>query len=346
MHTTRIRLGVFGYGLIASAHASALRHIDGARLTAVCGPRQNAADEFASRFGVAFVTTDPAVFLAQADIDAVLVDVPDDVHRDLTPRALAAGKHVLCEKPLADTVEECAEMVTAAESAAGLTMVGFSNRRFPWAQEAKRLIDTGMLGRIFHVHAQSLSASMLKPDAKRRWRSDPRRAPLGVLGDLGSHIFDLLRFLFGEVIEVCANVGSLSDPQVPNDDCAVLFRASGDIHGTLAFSKLSFVDRQYGPGRRHLLISGDQGAFVYDNGTAWFVPRAGDKIQLAGTSTAGEHGDYLAAATAPTVRGFVEAIRTGTAPTPTFRDGLRCAQIMEAALDSAQKRRWVAVTGT
>ena len=151
------------------------------------------------------------LFWRKPNIDAVLVDAPDDLHRDLTLRALAAGKHVLCEKPLADTVQECAEMVAAAESAAGLAMVGFSNRRFPWAQEAKRLIDTGMLGRIFHVHAQSLSASMLKPDAKRRWRSDPRRAPLGVLGDLGSHTFDLLRFLFGEVIEVCADMRSLSD---------------------------------------------------------------------------------------------------------------------------------------
>jgi myo-inositol 2-dehydrogenase/D-chiro-inositol 1-dehydrogenase len=122
MPTTGIRLGVFGYGLIASAHASALRHIDGARLTAVCGPRQNAADEFASRFGVAYVTTDPAALLAQAEIDAVLIDAPDDMHCDLRLRALAAGTHVLCEKPLADRVQECAEMVAAAESAAGLTM--------------------------------------------------------------------------------------------------------------------------------------------------------------------------------------------------------------------------------
>jgi predicted dehydrogenase len=343
MSSAPIGLGVFGYGLIATAHADAVRHIQGAELRAVCGPRQAGADEFGSRFGVPTATTDAAALLARADIDAILVDAPDEAHCDLTLRALAAGKHVLCEKPLAATVEECSEMVEAARHSSSVAMVGFSNRRFPWVQEAKRLIDTGGLGRVFHVQAQSLSASMLKPGARLRWRADPRRAPLGVLGDLGSHTFDLLRFLFGEVLEVCSDVRSLSDPSVANDDCVVLFRASGDVHGALAFSKLSVMDRQYGPGRRNLLISGDRGAFLFENGTARFARCDGDEIVLPFAPAAADHGGYLATATEPTLRAFVEAIRTGAPPTPSFDDGLRCAQIMAAAVRSGNERRWVAI---
>ncbi len=345
MAATPLRLGVFGNGLIAAAHAGALRHVPEAELVAVCGPHRERVDAFAARFGLSFATTDVEALLARPDVDAILVDAPDEFHRDLTLQALAAGKHVLCEKPLASTVEDCRTMLEAARQASVKSMVGFSNRRFPWAQAARRLIDDGSLGRVFHAQVQSLSASMLRPGARQRWRSDPVRAPLGVLGDLGSHAIDLLRSFFGEVAEVSADVRSLSYPDVANDDCVVLLRMANGVHASLAFSRVSLADRHYGPGRRSFLLSGEGGTFAFENGRARFIPIQGDERDVTATPTAAEHEDYLVGATEPTVRAFVEAVRSGSEPTPTFFDGLRCAQVLEAAMQSSEQRRWVTVPG-
>ncbi len=339
----RVRLGIFGYGLIAVAHAEAQSHLEGVELQGVCGPRAAGVAAFADRFGVPLATTDVNALLASADIDAILVDTPDEFHHDLTLRSLAAGKHVLCEKPLAPTVGECRSMVAASERAPVVAMVGFSNRRFPWVVAAKHLIDSGELGRVFHLQVQSLSASMLRPGAKQRWRSDPARAPLGVLGDLGSHTFDMLRYFFGEVTDVCGDVRSLSDPDVANDDCVVLFRADGDVHGACAFSRVSVADRHYGPGRRYVLISGDRAAFTFENGLARVTPIDGEPRELPTRVTAAAHESYLAGATEPTLRAFVEAVRGSGSATPTFYDGLRCAQVLDATMRSSQTRRWTAV---
>jgi predicted dehydrogenase len=336
----RLGLGVFGYGLMAAAHAAVIGRTDDAALFGVCGPRPDAASAFAERFEIPFATSDPQALLDRPDVAAVLVDAADEAHCDLTLRSLAAGKHVLCEKPLAPTTEECRAMAVAARDAPVTTMVGFSNRRFPWLLAGKHLIDTGALGRVFHVHMQSFSPSMLKPGAARRWRADPTRAPAGVLGDLGSHYFDLLRFFFGEVIEVSADLRSLSDPSISSDDCMVLFRLEGDVHGSLLTGKLSTADPEYPPGRRHILISGSSGAVRLENGAGRFFPLQGEPVDLDVVAATGAHESYLAGSTAPTVRAFLDAVRSGAEATPTFVDGLRCQEVIEAALASNLSRRW------
>ena len=120
-----LRFGVFGYGMIADVHAEGLAHIEGVELVAVCGPRAEGAQEFADRFGIEHVYTEPDQMLAHDEIDGVLVDAPDAFHHDLVMRSASAGKHIFCEKPLAVTVEEAREMYEASRQSNLRTVVGF-----------------------------------------------------------------------------------------------------------------------------------------------------------------------------------------------------------------------------
>ncbi|MCL4508082.1 MAG: Gfo/Idh/MocA family oxidoreductase [Chloroflexi bacterium] len=352
-----IGLGIFGYGFIATAHLEGLLRIPEFAVRAVCGPNPERARVFATRFGIPHVTTEPLDLLTQPGIDGVLIDTPDRSHATLALLAVQHRKHIFCEKPLATSFAEAVAMTEAADRAGLRTLVGFSNRWNPFFGHVHQLISAGQLGRIYHVHAQSFNTGLLGRQPPFTWRTDPGRTGTGILGDLGAHTIDLLHFLLGPIEEVCASLRTckptLYDPETGaahaaavDDEALLLIRLRGGIEGTIALSRLGAEFSDFPVGHRQLLIGGEAAAVTYENG-AGRLYRPDHTWELLPSDQPPEgldHADYLARGTERILRTFLEEIQSGTDVGPTFRDGLRCQAVLEAAEDSARTHSWEPVT--
>lgn len=351
-----IGFGVFGYGFMGTAHLEALHAIPGARPVAVCGPRIDRAREVASQFNVPLATSDPAAVFEHPDIDAVIVDTPDAAHYALVMEAAAHGKHVFCEKPLAPDIEQARAMAATVQRAGLRSMMGFSTRFSPVIQEIKRLIDTEIVGQLYHVHVQSFNAGLLADPPRWSWRTDKARSGTGILGDLGSHVIDLNHLLIGPTTEVMASLRTFvpllyepetgaSHPHEVDDDSTLLLRFAGCVHGSLSLSRLSTVDADYPIGRRHYLISGSKGGILWENGVATFHPLRGLPVRISGEPplTEVDHHTFIVGWAKQNLLPFLEAIRSGTDRAPTIHDGLLAQEVIHAATCSAISGRWETV---
>jgi len=202
-----LRVGMVGYGFMGAAHSHAWRNAHcffdlprTPRLAAICGRKEAAVQAAAAKMGWESVETDWRRLVERPDLDLIDIVAPGDAHRDIAVAALEAGKHVLCEKPLANTLGEAEEMSEAAAKAAAegvFAMCGFTYRRVPALALAKRLVDEGRIGTVRHVRAQYLQDWLNSPDAPLTWRLDRARAGSGALGDLGAHLIDATQWLTG-----------------------------------------------------------------------------------------------------------------------------------------------------
>jgi predicted dehydrogenase len=205
-----LRVGMVGYAFMGAAHAQAWRNAHRffdlpliPQLTAVAGRNPEAVSSAAARLGFASTETDWHKLLERDDIDLVDVCTPGDSHAEIAIAALQASKHVLCEKPLANTVEEAEQMAAAARAAAesGVwAMCGFTYRRTPALALARRLVEAGRIGTVRQVRAQYLQDWLHNPDAPITWRVDKSKSGSGALGDLGSHLVDTAEWLTGQEI--------------------------------------------------------------------------------------------------------------------------------------------------
>ncbi|WP_345893872.1 Gfo/Idh/MocA family oxidoreductase [Nocardioides sp. TF02-7] len=205
-----LAVAMVGHAFMGAAHSHAWRTAPrffelplDVRMSLVVGRDAARAAEAAARLGWADSTDDWRTALDRDDIDLVDVCTPGHTHAEIAIAALAAGKHVLCEKPLANTVEEAEAMVAAADAAAerGVrAMVGFTYRRVPAIALARRLVEEGRIGEIRHVRAQYLQDWIADPEAPLSWRLDKDKAGSGSLGDIGAHIIDLTQFITGDRI--------------------------------------------------------------------------------------------------------------------------------------------------
>ena len=201
-------IGMIGYSFMGLAHSQGWRNarsfFDPAltpELVAIGGRDAAAAGDVARRFGWHDVETDWRALIARDDVDLVDICTPGDTHAEIAIAALAAGKHVLCEKPLANTVEEAVGhgRGRAAARADGIrSMVGFTYRRVPAIAHARNLVQDGRIGEIRHVRAQYLQDWLTDPESPLTWRLQKDRAGSGALGDIGAHIIDLTQFITGE----------------------------------------------------------------------------------------------------------------------------------------------------
>jgi predicted dehydrogenase len=209
-----IGVGLVGYKFMGRAHSNAYRQLPHffdvdptPRMVAICGRNENAVREAAQRLGWEGYETDYHTLIARDDVGLVDIATTGNTHKDIALAALQAGKHVLCEKPLANTLDEAAEMVMAAREAQRqnpklVAMVNFNYRRVPAVALAKQLIESGTIGEIRHWRATYLQDWILDPNFPLVWRMRKELAGSGALGDIGAHILDLARFLVGEVTEV------------------------------------------------------------------------------------------------------------------------------------------------
>ncbi|MFG3171964.1 Gfo/Idh/MocA family protein [Streptomyces sp. NPDC048200] len=203
-----LRVGMVGYAFMGAAHSQGWRTAGRVFdlplrpvLAAVCGRDGAAVRAMADRHGWAAAETDWRALIARDDVDLVDICTPGDSHAEIAVAALAAGKHVLCEKPLANTVAEAETMAAAAATAlehGRLSMVGFNYRRLPATVLARSMVAEGRLGALRHVRVTYLQDWLVDPDFPLTWRLRKEVAGSGALGDLGAHIVDLAQFLAGE----------------------------------------------------------------------------------------------------------------------------------------------------
>jgi predicted dehydrogenase len=201
-----IGIGMLGYAFMGKAHSNAFKKLPHMmyppvavpRLVGICGRNEAATTEAARRFGYQKVFTDWRKLIRNKDVQVFDNGGPNDAHAAPSIYAAQNGKHVFCEKPLARTAAEAKKMLDAVQAAGVKHMVAFNYRFVPAIVQAKRLIDSGALGRVFHFRAVYLQEWIIDPNFPKIWRLDKKVAGSGALGDLGAHVIDLGRFLVGE----------------------------------------------------------------------------------------------------------------------------------------------------
>jgi predicted dehydrogenase len=254
-----IGIGMLGYAFMGKAHSNAFKKIPYMmyppvaipRLVAVCGRNEEATAEAAKRYGYERYYTDWRKMIEDDDVQVFDNGGPNDAHSKPTIAAAQAGKQVFCEKPLGRTAQEAKGMLDAVEQAGVKHMVAFNYRFAPAIVQARQLIESGALGRIFHYRAVYLQEWIIDPNFPRVWRLDKSVAGSGSLGDLGAHIIDLARFLVGEPKRVMGMTktfieerpvgdGTTARAKVDVDDAVVtLFEFENGALGTLEATRFA-----------------------------------------------------------------------------------------------------------
>ncbi|MFV2102582.1 Gfo/Idh/MocA family protein [Micromonospora sp. LOL_024] len=382
MNDNQLRVGMVGYAFMGAAHSQAWRTANRvydlpaqARMALICGRDPGKVAEAADRLGWEEHTTDWRELVARPDIDVVDICTPGDSHAEIALAALAAGKHVLCEKPLANSVAEAREMTVAAATAraSGVrSMCGFNYRRVPAVALMRQLVADGRLGEIRHVRASYLQDWIVDPKFPLVWRLRKEVSGSGALGDIGAHIIDLTQYVTGQRIAGVSAVtetfvkqrplpaessglaakvdGAAATGPVTVDDAAIFVaRLDG---GALA----TYEATRFATGRKNALrveINGSLGSVAFD------LERLNELEFHDATRPAAEQGfsrilvtesehPYLSAWWPPghiigyehsfthQMRDFIEAVATGVDPAPSFADALQVQLVLDAVVRSAE----------
>jgi len=275
-----IGVGMLGYAFMGKAHTNAYKKIPYMmypppaipRLVAICGRNETAVAEAAHRYGYEVYYTDWARMLEDDRIQLFDNGGPNDAHAEPCIAAAQAGKHILCEKPLARNAEEARRMLDAVTRTDVKHMVGFCYRFVPAIRQARHLIESGALGRIYHYRAVYLQEWLMPHyGTPRIWRVDQEAAGSGALGDLGAHIIDLGRFLVGEVKSVGAvtrtfvterplPAGSGAGKVAVDDAFAAVVEFENGAIGTLEATRFAAGRKNY----QVLEINGEKGSIRFN----------------------------------------------------------------------------------
>ncbi|MFN9371089.1 MAG: Gfo/Idh/MocA family protein [Planctomycetaceae bacterium] len=375
-----LNIGMIGYGFMGRAHSNGYRKVSNffdlpyhPVLKAVCARDEAKAKEFANRWGYESVETDWRKLIERKDIDAVDICVPNNLHKEISIAAAKAGKMVLCEKPLSMDTAEGEEMCQAVEKAGVPNMVWYNYRRVPAVTMAKKLIDEGRLGRIFHYRAVFLQDWTISTDLPQGgtalWRLDAAAAGSGVTGDLLAHCIDTAIWLNGKIDTVSAmtetfikertHTATGKKEQVKIDDaCAFLARFQ---NGSLA----TFESTRYARGHKALYtfeINGEKASIKWDlhdlHRLEYFDHKDEGKLRawrsIHVTDAGGEH-PYMDHWWVPglqigyehsfvhQVADFIDGLGKGVPADPTFRTALETQRVCDAVLKSAASGAWVNV---
>ncbi|SDK59307.1 Predicted dehydrogenase [Glycomyces sambucus] len=387
--TETLRIGMVGYAFMGAAHSHAWRTAPrffdlplGIGMTALAGRDSERVTAAAAKLGWDSVETDWRRLVERDDIDLVDICVPGNLHAEIAIAALEAGKHVLCEKPLANSVEEAERMTEAAEAAKAngvLAMCGFSYRRTPALSLAKRLVDSGALGEIRHVRAQYLQDWLTDENAPLTWRLDKDKSGSGSLGDIGAHIIDAAQWIGGADITGVSAIletfvkerpvggdfvglgghGGTDGPKGPvTVDDAAVFTARFGNNAIGVFEATRFA-----LGRKNAMrleLNGSKASLAFDfedMNSLWFYdsadgPNSGfRKIQATepehpytGNWWPVGHGLGYEHGFTHQVVDLVNAIGAGEQPTPSFGDALQVQKVLAAVeASAADESRWTAV---
>jgi predicted dehydrogenase len=377
-----LRVGMVGYAFMGAAHSHAWRTAPRffdlplqPELTAVAGRNPEALNAAAAKLGWASTETDWRRLIERDDIDLIDICTPGDTHSEIALAALEAGKHVLCEKPLANSVADAERMTEAAQAAADrgvYSMCGFSYRRTPALALAKRFVEEGRLGTLRHVRAQYLQDWLSDENAPMTWRLDKSKSGSGSLGDIGAHSIDAAQWITGQRI---SGVSALTETFVPERPLAgnlVGLGGHGDAgadtpRGTVTVDDAAlftarfdggplgiFEATRYALGRKNAMrleVNGSRGSLAFDfeemNVLSYYdaaeSPDAGfrrifvtePEHPYAGNWWPTGHGLGYEHGFTHQVVDLVNAIAAGRRPEPSFADALQVQQVLAAVEASA-----------
>jgi predicted dehydrogenase len=371
-----IGIGMVGHAFMGAVHSHAWRSVHRffdpplvPRLAVLAGRDETRAKAAAQRFGWADVETDWRKLIARDDVDLVDICTPGDSHAEIAIAALEAGKHVLCEKPLANSVAEAEAMAEAARRARerGVrAMVAFNYRRVPALAHARNLVVGGALGEIRHVRSVYLQDWLSDPRSPMTWRLRRESAGSGALGDLGAHIVDAAQFVTGERLTgVSALTNTFvherpserggTDAVTVDDTALFLARLSG---GAVA----SFEATRFALGRKNAMrleVNGSKASLAFDfesmNELQWYEGEGTEAGFRRILVTEPQH-PYVGVWWPPghllgyehtfthEVADLLDAIGAGTDPEPGFDAGLRVQRVLHAVEESASTQSaWTAI---
>jgi len=376
-----IGVGVAGTGFIGPAHIEGLRR-NGIHVLGLAENTKEKAERKAAELGIPRLYGSLDEMLADPDIDVVHLATPNYLHYPHAKAALLAGKHVICEKPLAMNSIQSGELVQLAAQKNLVNAVNFNIRMYPLAQQARSMVQNGELGDVFVVQGSYLQDWLLFP-TDWNWRLEPSLGgTLRAVGDIGSHWLDLLTFITGQHVEaVMADLSTfISTRQEPTgpvetfsterssdtvareiateDAATILLRFDGGARGVVTVSQIS-------PGRKNSLqyeIDGSESAWAWDSeqpDQGWIGHRdAPNEILIRNPALLGPAGRAAAALPGGHVEGFFDTfcahfravyadVAAGAASSspgyPTFADGHDEMVVGDAIAQSAREGRWVAV---
>jgi predicted dehydrogenase len=356
-----VRFGIVGTGFMARVHAHAVRAAGGV-VTQVAGSSPDRAEAAAGRLHADRAAGSVAELVAAEDVDVVSVCTPNHLHHDMAQAVLAAGKHVVCEKPLALTPAEAERLAVTAADAGLVNAVPFVYRFYPTVREARSRIARGDAGELWMLHGAYLQ-DWLASSAATNWRVDAARGgPSRAFADIGVHWCDLMEFVTGHRIVSLAAMtarahetrGETAQPVDTEDGAAVLFRTDRGASGSVLVSQVS-------PGRKNALtfsFDGTRASFAFDQErpeSLWVGGLAADLIVRRDPEHLTDAAADYAVLPAGHPQGYqdcfngfftdvVDAVG-GADPCglPTFADGLRAANLTAAVVRSAADGSWVDV---
>jgi predicted dehydrogenase len=358
----RLRVGIVGVGFIGTVHARAARNA-GAVLAGVAAATPEHSKAAAEQLGAERACSSEELVAAD-DVDLVHVCTPNHLHVPIAEAALKAGKHVICEKPLAPTVAEAQRLVDGAAQAGVLAAVPFVDRFYPTVREARTRIRAGEAGPLRLLHGSYLQ-DWLSTSQDTNWRVDPALGGASrAFGDIGVHWCDLVQFVTGHrIVGLTARThrafaqrgGSGSGAAVGTEDAAtVLFETDQGASGSLVVSQVS-------PGRKNRLwfsLDGAEASYVFDQelpDSLWIGTRGDNRILPRGSDGFSDQARRYDILPAGHPQGFQDCFNAFVADTyaaiggerrdglPTFADGLRAARLTAAVLESAATTSWVEV---
>lgn len=380
-----IRFGLIGYKFMGKVHSKALTEVPmymdppmGIEKKVICGRDPEWVAQSARTLGWKEIETDWKNLVTREDIDAIDITAPSNFHKEIAIAAAKNGKHIFCEKPLALNLKDAREMLEEAKKANIRHQIGFNYRFAPALQLAKKIIDEGKLGKIFHVRGVFLQDWIIDPDYPKVWRLDKKVCGSGSLGDLGAHVIDAARYLCGEFKTVTgmsktfvkerpvvarmeglsASVDANAPKEIVDVDDATCFVAEFENGGLGTFEATRFSMGHKNDMR--IEINGEFGSLKFE------FERMNELWYFNAKDPEGEQGWRMIQVTegmhpyikywwpAGHVIGFPETfcheifefvshIADGTDCSPNFEDGVRCAQIMEAVDLSIERKAWVEV---
>ncbi len=358
-----IGIGIVGGGYMGKAHSVAMSAVGAVfntalrpRLEVICASTPASAERYREAYGFQRATHDWRAMVNDPKVEAVVIASPQETHRQIAEAAFALGKPVLCEKPLGASLEDSQAMVNAADAAGAVNMVGFNYIRTPASQYARQLIAEGEIGNVTWFRGEHTEDFYADPQAPATWRTTGMAN--GTIGDLAPHMVNGAMALIGPIAQVMADVETVHRTrpggEVTNDDHAqMMCRFENGVMGNLYFSRVA-TGRKMGYAYE---ISGTKGAIRFDQedqNALWLYRREGPEAQRGFTKilTGPAHPDYEPFCQGPghgtgyqdqiiiEAKDFLQAIHTGEAIWPTFRDGHQVNRVLAAALASSDQRQW------
>jgi predicted dehydrogenase len=375
----KIKVAIFGTGFMGRVHTESLRRLGNVEVVGVAGSTEDRARKFAEEVGIERATGDYLELLEDDEISAVHICSPNALHYEMTMRSLKRGKHVICEKPLASTVDEACDMIALAKSSGLANCTLYNMRSYPQIQNLRRLLENGDLGEVRIVQG-TYSQDWLLYDTDWNWRVDSGSSR--TFADIGTHWCDLVEHVTGlKITSLCADLqtfmktrkrpkGSVETFKGKNltptnfdeikidteDFGSMIFKMGDVVRGSMTTSQVSAGRKN----RLFLEVYGTKASAVWDGERPeelWIGHRNKSSELLIKDSTIfpaeaqsysdlpGGHSEGYDATFKQTFRRFYRTVEDRSAPIeyPTFEDGLRQLRLVDAVLQSSRRQAWITV---